>query len=108
MASTIGRVQDLVVKDREVQGKAETDGVGGCELGLGDIGGRLVGRVSRVLFSCYAVIASYLVCLVCSGRSDLALLTGGELGKVAVVVSLPVTLLALSASHGAVFTHILW
>jgi hypothetical protein len=41
MASAVGRVQDLVVEDREVQRKTKTDGVGGSELGLGDIGSRL-------------------------------------------------------------------
>jgi len=41
VASTVGGVEDLVVEDGEVQGKAETDGVSGGELGLGDIGGAL-------------------------------------------------------------------
>lgn len=41
VASTVGRVQDLVVKDREVEGEAEADGVRRCELRLGDIRGRL-------------------------------------------------------------------
>jgi len=38
---------------------------------------------------------------VCSGRSDLALLTGSEFGKVAVVVALPVPVLALFAMKTA-------
>lgn len=41
VASTVGRVQDLVVEDREVQRQTQTDGVGGGELGLSNIGGRL-------------------------------------------------------------------
>ena len=46
MASLIGGVEDLVVEDGEVQRETETDGVGGCELGLGDVGGSLSARVS--------------------------------------------------------------
>lgn len=41
VACTVGRVQDLVVEDREVQCKTQTNGVGRCELGLGDVGSRL-------------------------------------------------------------------
>ena len=41
VAGAVGRVQDLVVEDREVQGEAETDRVGRGELGLGDVGGIL-------------------------------------------------------------------
>lgn len=46
VASTVGRVQDLVVEDGEVESKAEADGVGRGELGLGDIGGALGKAVS--------------------------------------------------------------
>ena len=108
MASTVGRVQDLVVEDREVQRQAETDRVGRCELSLGNVGGRLCDGVSCLLISEGVVIASYLVGLVCSGRGDLALLTGSELGKVTVVVSLPMWLLVLDTSREPVCTHILW
>jgi hypothetical protein len=108
MASTVGRVQDLVVEDREVQRKAQTDGVGRCELGLSDVGGRLYDSQLFVDLPVRGVIASYLVGLVCSGRGDLALLTGGELGKVTVVVSLPGSLLAVDTLRAAVCTHILW
>jgi hypothetical protein len=38
VASAIGRVEDLVVEHREVQGESKADGMGGCQLGLGDIG----------------------------------------------------------------------
>jgi len=37
MASTIGRIQDLVIEHREIEGKAKTDRVGRGELGLGNI-----------------------------------------------------------------------
>ena len=71
VASLVGGVQDLVVEDGEVQGKTETDGVGRGEVGLGDLGGSLVGLEGLV------------------GRL-LALVANGELGKVAVVVTLPI------------------
>ena len=41
VAGTVGRVEDLVVEDGEVEGEAETDGVSGSKLGLGDVGGVL-------------------------------------------------------------------
>ena len=41
VAGAVRRIQDLVVEDREVQGEAETDGVGWGQLGLGDVGGVL-------------------------------------------------------------------
>ena len=63
--------QDLVVEDREVQGKAETDGVGRSELSGGDLGGSLVSLEGLV-------------------GGVLALVGHGELGKVTVVVTLPV------------------
>lgn len=43
VASTVGRVQDLVVENGEVEGETETDGVGGGKISLGDIGGVLIG-----------------------------------------------------------------
>ena len=43
VASAIGRVENLVVKDREVERQAQANGVGGGKLGLGDIGGALYG-----------------------------------------------------------------
>lgn len=43
MASPVGRVQDLVVEDGEVQGQTEADGVSGSELSLGNIGSALCG-----------------------------------------------------------------
>lgn len=72
VASLVGSIEDLVVEDREVEGQAETDGVGGGELRLGNLGGSLVG-VKRLV-----------------GRI-LARVADGELGEVAVVVTLPVS-----------------
>jgi hypothetical protein len=92
MASTVRRVQDLVVEDREVQGKTETDGVGGGKLGLRNIGGSL-SHCYQILLAVrnasLEAVASYLVRFVCGSRSDLALLTRCELSKVSVVVTLP-------------------
>lgn len=42
VASTVRRVENLVVEHGEVEGQAEADGVGGSQLGLGDIGGGLL------------------------------------------------------------------
>lgn len=41
MTCAIGRIEDLVIKDRKVERKAETDGVGRGKLGLGYIRGVL-------------------------------------------------------------------
>ena len=71
LASLVGRVEDLVVKHGEVEREAETNGVRGREVGAGDFGRglvRLQGLVGGVL----------------------ALVGHGELGQVAVVVTLPV------------------
>ena len=96
MAGTVGRVQDLVVEDGEVEGQAKADGVGGGELGLGNVGGTLRGgqvsassnrRKARAMDE--LLENPYLVSLVGSGGSNLALLARGELGEVAVVVTLP-------------------
>ena len=70
LASLIGRVEDLVVENGEVQGETETDGVGRSKVGGGNIGSSLV-SLERLV-----------------GRG-LALVTNGKLGKVAVVVALP-------------------
>ena len=37
VAGALWGVQDLVVEDREVQGQAQADGVGGCQVYQGDI-----------------------------------------------------------------------
>ena len=43
MARAVGRVEDLVVEDGEVEGQTQTDGVGGREIVGGDGGGGRVG-----------------------------------------------------------------
>ena len=56
MAGTVGRVEDLVVEDGEVEGETETDGVSGSELGLGNVGGVLMNLLDIVsLQSCTEV-----------------------------------------------------
>jgi hypothetical protein len=113
VASAVGRVQDLVVEDREVQGQTQADGVGRGELGLSNVGGRLWIRSMSVL-QVNHVVASYLVGLVCGGSGNLALLAGSELGEVTVVVTLPAWLSVLcgggewSSWAGLGSTHILW
>lgn len=98
MASLVGGVQNLVVEDGEVQGETQADGVSRRKLGLSDLGGGLVG-VERLV-----------------GRV-LALVANGELGQVAVVVTLPITMVLASAIIGPlsrnallrkIVTHILW
>jgi hypothetical protein len=51
MASAIGGVEDLIVEDGEVECEPKADGVGRCELGLGDIGSTLV-FMSVAIISC--------------------------------------------------------
>lgn len=70
MARLVGRIENLVVEHREVESQSQTDRMGRGKLRLRHLGGRLVsleGLVGRVL----------------------ALVTDSELGKVAVVVTLP-------------------
>ena len=95
MASLVGRVEDLIVEDREVQGKSKADGVGGSQVGLCNLGGILVGLKRLV------------------GRG-LALVAQCELGQVTVVVTLPARRSnSVSASTHNVrseddVAHILW
>ncbi len=70
MASLVRSVEDLIVEDGEVQGKAETDGVSGRKLSLCDLSSRLVGLEGLV-------------------GGVLALLANGELGEITVVITLP-------------------
>lgn len=72
MAGPIRTVLDLVVEHREVEGESQPDRVGGCEVGLGDLGSLLVGFVGCV-------------------RGGLFGVGLGEFGEVTVVVSLPVS-----------------
>jgi hypothetical protein len=78
LASLVRRVQDLVVEHGEVQRKTEADRVGGGQAASSDLSGSLVGLERLV-----------------GGR--LALVADGELGKVAVVVTLPVKEISLLA-----------
>lgn len=43
MASLIWGIQDLVIEDGEIQGETETNGVGGCKISGGNLGGSFVG-----------------------------------------------------------------
>ena len=78
VASLIWGVQDLIVEDREVEGKTKTDWVGWCEIGLGDFGSILV-SLQRLV-----------------GRL-LALITNGKLSKITVVITLPVIKVSVEA-----------
>lgn len=71
MASLVRRVEDLIVKDGEVERKAETNWMGRCEVGSCDLSGRLV-SFQRLVGRIFALVAN------------------GELGEIAVVVTLPV------------------
>ena len=75
MASLVGRVEDLVVEHREVEGQTKTDRMGRSEVGLSDFRGALVGLERGI-------------------GGSLAAVANGKLGQVAVVVSFPVTRLA--------------
>jgi hypothetical protein len=72
LASLVGRVEDLVVEYGEVQCEAKADGVGRRKVLGGNVGGGLVGLERLV-------------------GGGLALVADGKLGKVAVVVALPVS-----------------
>lgn len=71
MASLVRRVEDLVVENGEVKGKAQADGVSRRQLSLGNLGGSLV-SLKRLVGGVLAAVAN------------------GELSEVAVVVTLPV------------------
>jgi hypothetical protein len=89
MECTVGRVENLVVEDREVEGKSETDGVGWGELGLGNVGGTLYKRLVFHLELQLMLRFAYLVGLMGSSCSSLALLSGSELSQITVVITLP-------------------
>ncbi len=90
MASTIGRVQNLVVKNGEVESQSETDRVGRSKFGLGYICSILdkrgLGWAHMVL-----ITSTYLVSLMSGSGGDLALLARCKLCQVTVVVALPAT-----------------
>lgn len=72
MASLIGRVQDLVIEDGEVQCETETDRMSWGKVGCGNFGGRFVGLQGLI------------------GR-DLTLVTKCKLSKVTMIVALPMS-----------------
>ena len=71
MARLVGRVEDLVVEDGEVERQTKADRVRRGQVGLCNFGSRLVGREGGI-------------------GSSFTTVTNGELGQVAVVVALPV------------------
>jgi hypothetical protein len=98
VTGTVRRVQDLVVENGEVEGQAETNGMSWGELSLCNIGGildkRIISRVSEQV-----EIGTNLVSLVSSSCSNLALLPGGKLSQITVIVALPVRELMLVISQ---------
>jgi hypothetical protein len=70
VAGLVRGVEDLVVEDGEVEGKAKTDRVSGRELRLRNLGSSLV-SLKRLVGRVFALVAN------------------GKLGEVAVVVTLP-------------------
>lgn len=95
MARAVGRVENLVVEDREIEGQSQADGVGWRKLGLSNVGGALykVKRLEQEPFIRHVKfrgVVPYLVGLVGSGSSNLTLLARGKLGKIAVIITLPV------------------
>ena len=91
MASLVWSVEDLVVEDGEVQGKTQSDWVGWGKVGLGNLGGSLV-SLKRLV------------------GGSLALVANGELGEVAVVVTLPVPWVSMRLTYLGICNrpHILW
>ena len=52
VARAVGRVENLIVEDAEVERETEADRVGRCEIGLGNVRGLLVRVVSRLGGTC--------------------------------------------------------
>jgi hypothetical protein len=71
VASLVRSVQDLIVKDGEVESETKADGVSRRKFGLGNFGGRLV-SLERLVGRVLAPVAN------------------SKLGKVAVVITLPI------------------
>jgi hypothetical protein len=89
VASAVGRVEDLVVEDREVEGQTQPDRVGWGELGLCDVGSVLYGKRSAQPPKHSISETTNLVGLVGGLGGLLPLIARGELGEVTVVVTLP-------------------
>lgn len=89
VASLVGRVQDFIVKHREVEGQSKADGVSWGKISLCNFGRVLVGLQRLV------------------GRF-LAFVTKGELCQVAVVVTLPKLPLIPGNPEARITTYILW
>ena len=87
VASLVGRVEDLIVEDGEVKSQTQSNGVGGGEVGLSDF-------------------SSTLVSLKRSISGTLTAIANGELGKVTVVVSLPVHVLEFISFVGSNNAHL--
>jgi len=71
VAGLVGRVENLVVEDREVQGKTKANRMRGSKVGLSDLSSGFVGLQGGVC-------------------GVLALVADSELGEVAMVITLPV------------------
>jgi hypothetical protein len=89
MASLVRSVENLIVKDREIESKAETDGMGRSKISLSNLSGGLV-CLQRLVSRC------------------LTLVTDCEFGKVAVVIALPVKRISLDRVRYVSRTNILW
>lgn len=90
VAGTVGRVEDFIVEDGEVEGETETDGVRGGQVSLGNVGGVLSGQYYCPLLQTKQNQITHLVGLVGGGSGDLALAARSKLGQITVVVTLPV------------------
>jgi hypothetical protein len=90
VASTIGRVQDLVVENGEVESQSKTDWMSRSELGLSYICS-ILGKVKLGLAHMTLIVFTYLVSLMSGSSGNLALLARCKLRKVTMVVALPVT-----------------
>ena len=89
---TIGGIEDFIVEDAEVEGKAETNGVCRSEFGLCNVGSVLRAELDLccLWFAFCGGQLSYLVGLMGSSGSNLALLSRGKFGEVSVIVALPI------------------
>lgn len=80
VASLVGRVEDLVVEDGEVEGQAKSDRVGRSKIGLSNFGSGLV---------CFEGLVGGLLSLVGSS----------EFGEVTVIITFPVKVVSTCFSQ---------